>query len=760
MSDTTTSTPFWINPSAANPWLQSAAEYGIDAWQRGVLYADVMRQRGNQYKEHMAEDVPNVLSFPFEPVMRGTELERPVNYGMVRILPSEDMPTDPNKRPFVIVDPRAGHGPGIGGFKPESEIGSALRAGHPCYFVGFSPEPVAGQTVEDVMHAEVAFLEKVIELHPDADGKPAVIGNCQAGWQILMTAAMRPDLFGPIILAGTPVSYWAGWKGKNPMRYTGGLLGGSWLTALTGDMGQGRFDGAHLVQNFENLNPANTLWSKQYNLYANIDKEAERYLGFEKYWGGYVYLNDVEMQYIVDNLFVGNKLSTAQLVTSDGVRLDLRNIRSPIVVFCSYGDNITPPPQALGWITDLYQDDKQVTAHDQTIVYATHESIGHLGIFVSSSTGRKEHNKFASNIDLIDMLPSGIYEAVLEDKTQQTPGKELASGDHVMTLKPRRVEDVREIVQPDEESDRRFAAVARISERNLGLYRSFMQPWVRMAMTPQMADWMRTMHPMRTAYEWWSDSNPLARNLAKQAEQVRAQRQTASTDNPFLQWQTQVSKAIEQGLDMYRDVRDDLYERTFEAMYSSPLIQSLAGLQANPGAPVRPSPGITPEYRQFIRQELQRLQSRLHEGGLPEASVRCLVHVLSADLGADERRFSVLRHRIEQRHGKELGLEAVRELVREQCNLMRLDYETALGAIPSLLKQVPAEDIRSLGKLLEDTVSAAGTLSAGTSTHLTEVKALLDEAMLLGKSQRGAKPATAAQPRIAQKALAIEGGRS
>src|SRR5947207_6640091 len=35
------------------------------------------------------------------------------------------------------------------------------------------------------------------------------------------------------------------------MRYSGGLLGGSWLTALTGDLGHGKFDGAWLVQNFE-----------------------------------------------------------------------------------------------------------------------------------------------------------------------------------------------------------------------------------------------------------------------------------------------------------------------------------------------------------------------------------------------------------------------------------------------------------------------------------------------------------------------------
>ena len=77
------------------------------------------------------------------------------------------------KRPFVVVDPRAGHGPGIGGFKADSEIGVAMKAGHPCYFIGFLPEPVPGQTIEDIARAEATFLERVIALHPEAEGKPA-----------------------------------------------------------------------------------------------------------------------------------------------------------------------------------------------------------------------------------------------------------------------------------------------------------------------------------------------------------------------------------------------------------------------------------------------------------------------------------------------------------------------------------------------------------------------------------------------------------
>src|SRR3974390_2191928 len=227
----------------------SAVEYMIDAGQRSVLFFDVMRQRGDQYREHIAQTAPNVLQYAVELIIDGHKLEEPVNYALVRILPPKDVEIDMKRRPFIVVDPRAGHGPGIGGFKADSEIGVAMRAGHPCYFIGFLPEPMPGQTIEDIARAQGLFLEKVLELHPHADGKPCVIGNCQAGWAVMMLAALRPELFGPIIIAGSPLSYWAGVHGKNPMRYSGGLLGGSWLTTLAGDLGHGKFDGAWLAQN-------------------------------------------------------------------------------------------------------------------------------------------------------------------------------------------------------------------------------------------------------------------------------------------------------------------------------------------------------------------------------------------------------------------------------------------------------------------------------------------------------------------------------
>ncbi len=688
----TASTPLW----PPLDWFGQAFDYGVDALQRAVLFADVKRQRGDQYKAHLAERVPHVLNFDGEIILSGADLPRPVNYGLVRITPPEGLPVDPAKRPVIVVDPRAGHGPGIGGFKPDSEIGAALREGHPCYFIGFTPNPVPGQTVEDVMRAEAAFVAHVGELHPSADGKPVVIGNCQAGWQILMTAAVWPELFGPIIVAGAPLSYWAG---DNVMRYGGGLMGGSWATAMTGDMGAGRFDGAWLVQNFENLDPANTLWKKDYTLYSKVDTEAPRYLGFEKYWGGYVYLNDVEMQYIVDNLFIGNRLATAQLLTSDGIRIDLRNIRSPILVFCSHGDNITPPPQALGWITDLYHNDAEIVSHDQTIIYATHDIIGHLGIFVSASVGRKEHREFVSAIDLIDVLPAGLYQAtVQQDPDGALPGAVDDDGQY-LAIQRRGIADVQAIVQQDFDNERRFVAARRASEANLELYRRFAQPLVQAMASPQLADWLAQWHPMRLSYSWSSD-HPMAQLIEGWAGVVRDNRRPVAPDNGFLAGQTMVSNMMVGALDAYRDTRDRLQALSFDTIYGAPLVQAAMGVAPQDGRPPRHHPGDTPEHRAFVAEEMAHLSAELHEGGLLEAQLRAIFHVLRTREQTDARRFEEARRLHIDMLPAGMTLPLFRALVREQAKLLRHDPDGAIAGIPELLARVDPDAVRAGGQKL------------------------------------------------------------
>ncbi|ETR73000.1 MAG: hypothetical protein OMM_07207 [Candidatus Magnetoglobus multicellularis str. Araruama] len=113
--------------------LEDAFEYWIDSAQRSILFWDVIRKRGNTYLEHLHKGQPPVLIFDYEVLIDGRTLKRPVNYSLSRILPREGQTTDPKKRPIVVIDPRAGHGPGIGGTKEDSEIGLALRDSHPVY---------------------------------------------------------------------------------------------------------------------------------------------------------------------------------------------------------------------------------------------------------------------------------------------------------------------------------------------------------------------------------------------------------------------------------------------------------------------------------------------------------------------------------------------------------------------------------------------------------------------------------------------------
>src|SRR5262249_19113154 len=100
--------------SAFGQFPAQALEYWKDAAERTILYWDVMRERSEQYREHATEKVPHVLDYDFELVRDGRTLARPVNYCLVHIVPSKGVSIDPAKRPFVVVDPRAGHGPGIG----------------------------------------------------------------------------------------------------------------------------------------------------------------------------------------------------------------------------------------------------------------------------------------------------------------------------------------------------------------------------------------------------------------------------------------------------------------------------------------------------------------------------------------------------------------------------------------------------------------------------------------------------------------------
>ena len=716
----TGSSSSWSMPQLA----AQAFSYWIDSLQRTVLLWDVLRERGNTFLEHEKEGKPPVLVFDYDMVVDGRTLEHPANYALVRIRPPADGPTDPTKRPFIVIDPRAGHGPGIGGSKIDSEIGIALRAGHPCYFVMFFPKPCPGQTIEAVARAEIVFLKKVNELHGDAEGKPFVIGNCQGGWALMMLAAVAPDLVGPILLAGSPISYWAGVEGKNPMRYTGGLLGGSWLASLAGDLGNGKFDGAYLVENFENLNPANTLWGKQYNLYSKIDTEPKRFLDFEKWWGGYFFLNKEEIEWIVQNLFVGNKLSANEVRTADGkTTVNLRNIRSPIVVFASWGDNITPPQQALNWIPDLYESVEEIRAHEQTIVYCLHEKIGHLGIFVSTKVADREHAEIMSAIDLIDVLPPGLYEAIVEDTRPDMPSLELVEGRYLIKFEPRTVEDILALGD-GREHERAFEVVRRVSEINQNLYDTFLSPVVKAMSNEVTAQSLRMLKPERLQRYLLSDLNPAMWPVKMLAQMVRAQRRPASPDNPFVQAERQMSDGIEKSLDAYRDLRDAWSERLFKAIYESPWLAAMVGLTGTTD-PRQASKAAAKLREELKRLKVRELEAQIEEGTPLDGNFRILLYQGREEKVVDERPFNLVRQFIQEMPVKKRPtLAQLKEAVKRQSFILLLDEERAVKALPKLLPDVE-ERQRALERARQIATARAGKLSDAQEVRFRRLEEVL-----------------------------------
>jgi pimeloyl-ACP methyl ester carboxylesterase len=525
-------TPLLERP--VSPWEAWTAwsRYAVDFAERSVLFWDTLRRRGNDFVEHTRAGLPPVLHFAYEMVLDARRFDRPVNYALVRITPPVGVVTDPKRRPYVIIDPRAGHGPGIGGFKDDSQVGVALAAGHPVYFVIFFPEPEPGQTMLDVCAAEQVFVREVRARHPDSP-KPVIVGNCQGGWAAMMLAAADPDDTGPIVINGAPMSYWGGaWRegeGDNPMRYAGGLLGGSWLASLMADLGHGTFDGAWLVQNFENLNPANTFWDKYYHLFANVDSEPPRFLEFERWWGGFYLMNREEIEWITRNLFVGNKLWSGDVHPQQGKAFDLREITSPIILFASMGDNITPPQQAFNWVADVYGSTEEIKARGQVIVGLLHEDIGHLGIFVSGKVARKEHAQIVSVLESIEALPAGLYGMQI---------RERRSGDgasqYEVQFVERRLEDVVAKLNRFKRADEKpFEAVAAVSEFNQRAYELFAQPLVQATSTEPTAKLTRAFHPLR--WQRWAVSdafNPWLAWLGPAADAIRARRQGAATQAP------------------------------------------------------------------------------------------------------------------------------------------------------------------------------------------------------------------------------------
>ena len=689
-------------------------DYWKDASQRLVLTMDTLRQRGDNFIEHEEAGCPPVLIYDYDVVLDGADLPRPCCYMLLKIKPPKDeafREHQPWKRPYIIIDPRAGHGAGIGGFKPDSQVGVALRDGHPVYFVAFRRMPEKGQTLADVTDAEAAFVRKVMELHPEAP-KPIVTGNCQGGWATLLLAATNPDLTGPIVLNGAPVATWSGTVGSNPMRYNAGILGGTWNAMYYSDLGHGVFDGADIVQNFELLNPSRNYFGKYYDLYAKVDTEPSRFLDFERWWGGYFLLNEAEMKWIVEELFVGNKLSKNEAQLEPGRNVDIKQVKAPVIVFASRGDNITPPQQALNWIVDNYTDEREIAIRGQRIIYMVHDQVGHLGIFVSSKIAKKEHTEVTSTLKTIEALPPGLYEMSIDDYEG-----ELLDRSFTVSFHERTMEDLKQI-DDGRDDEVPFAAVARASEQQAEFYDVCVRPFVQAAVTDETAELRRKTHPLRLQHSLISSMNPFLAALPAWAERTRKERTPAREDNPFLELQNANAELLEQSMDLFCDLRDTMYESFFFSVWGTPAMRWF-GRSRQPGRPLQGKEDL---------KSLPPVQSALmhvDKGGFREAVIRMLILLA-------ESRGNVRRDRLERSARvmtqdepfKSLSQDERSFILQEQTLIVEFAPKQAISTLPLLLKTRKERELAS--KVVRYVPGAIAEMAPQTFKMLEKFHEVLD----------------------------------
>jgi pimeloyl-ACP methyl ester carboxylesterase len=712
------------------------ASYLADVWQRWAIFMEILRRRGNTFVEHTAQGCPPVLVYDYDVVIDGMTLDRPVNYSLVAIHPPKGVKVREDGRPYIIIDPRAGHGSGIGGFKSESEVGVALHAGHPVYFCIFSTLPTPTQTLADVTRAEADFVREVRRRHPRSP-KPVVIGNCQGGWAAMVLAASNPDLAGPVVVNGAPLSYWAGTRGRNPMRYVGGIVGGVAPALLMADLGNGRFDGANLVLNFENLNPGNSLWEKYYDVFADVEGQAQRYLDFERWWSGFYFMNEQEIRWIVENLFVGNRLAHGGAQLDPRLHIDLRNIRAPIIVFASHGDNITPPQQALNWITDLYASVQEIKARGQRIVYTIHDKVGHLGIFVSSSIAKKEHREIVSTLKTIEALAPGLYEMKIEDV--QGEGLETR---YAISFHERSIEDI--LALDDDRGDERpFAAVSRLSRLSAEAYELTLRPFVRALANEATARVLADTQPLRLQRTLLSDRNPFLAWVPSMAKLAQDYRVPGGKENPLYALERANAALFTQWLDLGRDMRDAATEMLFFATWSTPGMRELASAE-----PSRISEVAGTDLRSL--NEVSRAIERIEQGGYPEAVIRMLVLLAHA-------RKSVRRDRLERSNEVltthepflSLGAATRAQIIHEQGLIVEFEPAMAIATLPLLLKS--AADRRRALHQCEFILGDPSEMNEDTREMLERIRMALDA----GEARRPAR----SSPRRRAKAARAKSAR-
>jgi hypothetical protein len=377
-----------------------------------------------------------------------------------------------------------------------------------------------------------------------------------------------------------------------------------------------------------------------------------------------------EIKWIVENLFVGNNLSQGEAEWSEGRAFDLREIRSPIILFASLGDNITPPQQAFNWVADLYPTTEALKANGQVIVGLMHKSVGHLGIFVSGQVAKREHAQIVDLIEYIEHLPPGLYAMQVEE--QRADGGVR----YDVVLTERRVEDLQGLQKYGRKDEVPFEAVEAVSDSLVSLYETFIHPVLAPAITPAAAKVSRTFNPQRAQRWAVSDLNPFLWPLKGMADLMTANRAPRDHEGPGAMTERWAAAVISASLDLYRDLRDATVETAFFRTYGTASL-AMTG-EEKPAEQIGAAKGSA-----LVKEAL----SRIEEGDRTRAIARTALLLMKA--GTGRRRLSAMK-RVRELVGKDAGLldlpaDLAREIIREQSYIVELAPEQALAALPKLV---------------------------------------------------------------------------
>jgi len=236
---------------------------------------------------------------------------------------------------------------------------------------------------------------------------------------------------------------------------------------------------------------------------------------------------------------------------------------------------------------------------------------------------------------------------------------------------------------------------------------------------------MRQLHPNRLRFSIFSDRNQLMLQIAPPAVMAREQRQPVSSDNPFLAFERQMSSWITSSLEAWGAARDAMEEGLFLTAYGSPVLRAGVGLgQVEEGAGRRVERDLVREAD--AARARAALEERFEVGEPVAAALRAICYVNEAEGNFDERQFAVLRRFHDAQPLKERrSFGELKEILKEQSLLVRLDGERAVAAIPKLIADQPEKGLSSLD-VLHKVIDARDGLSEEGRRRLERVEPLFE----------------------------------